>query len=1472
MAKINMNSLREGVRAVKAFDGSGSPQDLQDGLAPVWLMLETFKEKEQRAIADLTVRHEIKALLSGPALDWYSGNSSSFFKDDKFEVAAFKKLFSEQWLGARHQGKVLLDMMTATCGPRQSPQNYANQLDRDAAQLAATVAVADLKKVAFIQGLGSEFAALSDDLEWPQTVRAAQRMYELGSVPNPKRAHAAAVLVSAAASEPILDPKSGLCWLCDQPGHSSKVCPTAKCARCGAMGHIAGACAQRKPVQYSRVPRGALGDAGRRRGQGSDVGGEAMAPLTVRARSSASASAPSSHSSIAAVSSRPMSGGKRIWVDAQLGGRSRKALVDSGADCSLVRRGALQGAQWRATPSVWAAVEAPGGGAARVLGGAQLSVLVGRRRIDAEFVVVADGDLADDAILGADVLGKLGVMHAVEARLRGLGAKVEARDVLGRPTAAASSASDGDRYEDEAAVGALDLSHLDDVPDLREEVRALLLAHRKCFLRDGRLPEAALVPPVHIDVVGPPKVAHERPWSPEYELQLRAHEELFKRDGLASDATRSRWRSEPHLVAKKDGTTRYVVDHAHANPSLAFNAYPMGDLEREAAKLDGGLVFSSVDFAHGFFQLALDSESQEITTVRSTTGLMRFSRMTMGLNVAPAEFNQAVRSTIIAGLKREVSAGTAHWVDDLAQAGKGDSRRLAVQDGIAKLRSLLQLAAKFRFAFRLKKCSFLVPSIVWCGMSFTPEGRRIADEKGRAILHYGEFRTKKQLLRFLGMANRFRSSIRRFDVLAAPLYAACKRDAPMLRVTEGLHQQIEAMKRAVADAPYRTSLRPGEPIDVEVDASGFGRGAVLTQGNRLIDAFSQAAKKEERNYSAFDKEWLAILSALQHFQRHLQGRAEPIRVWTDHEGLEALETRAHEDKLNRRARWVEWRQTLPRHVVKYKRKGANIAADAMSRAPWLEEQARIEARPTASDTGPADTEPVRDIVAVAAVVSARHVDGAWWREQQVRDPLVKQLIDFKEGVVAAGTPLKELSRLAAVTDGSLMAFGQGGMLVHLWSPKDGRPKADTIEQVVVPDVKAGDGRSLRRVTFERLHVEEGGHMKAGSTFERLRRLYFWDTMWADCQRWVKECHVCVMHDRVPKNVGLLDPITPAKLAGRRTVGMDLIGPLPPTTDGHTHVLVAVDYATSWVYTAPLRSTTSEAVSAAFRAAVVDIEDVPDHLITDQGSNLTAEHAEAIYEDLGIVHQPTAAVNPQADGKVERSNGILKSVLAKTLAQYGGSWGEQLSAATAILNDSFKRPGRISPFEARFGRSRKSPACFDRPEQETKTMAMKEMKAMKEKMTLLIEKAAEEMKRRFDEGRKEAEFAVGDLVRLRDHDKKDALAAKSVGPFEVEEVLSPLNLRLKATVGGPPLGRRKPVVNVKHVAPYEPKDVPGAREWSVEDVIDHKGKGKRKLYHVRWSTGETSWEPRNALVDMVDGEEVVNASLQRYWQRNPWLGR
>jgi hypothetical protein len=75
-------------------------------------------------------------------------------------------------------------------------------------------------------------------------------------------------------------------------------------------------------------------------------------------------------------------------------------------------------------------------------------------------------------------------------------------------------------------------------------------------------------------------------------------------------------------------------------------------------------------------------------------------------------------------------------------------------------------------------------------------------------------------------------------------------------------ESFNELKRAMTQATVLTLPNFSKPFIVECDASGLGIGAVLLQENQPIAYFSKDTKGRELRLSTYEKEMLALVSAL----------------------------------------------------------------------------------------------------------------------------------------------------------------------------------------------------------------------------------------------------------------------------------------------------------------------------------------------------------------------------------------------------------------------------------------------------------------------------------------------------------------------------------------------------------------------------------------------------------------------------------
>lgn len=184
-----------------------------------------------------------------------------------------------------------------------------------------------------------------------------------------------------------------------------------------------------------------------------------------------------------------------------------------------------------------------------------------------------------------------------------------------------------------------------------------------------------------------------------------------------------------------------------------------------------------------------------------------------------------------------------------------------------------------------------------------------------------------------------------------------------------------------------------------------------------------------------------------------------------------------------------------------------------------------------------------------------------------------------------------------------------------------------------------------------------GHSGKRKTTHRIMTNFFWPGVRRDAAEMCKACGACqkTATRRTPRY-----PLVPLPIVEQpfTRIAMDMVGPLPPTSQGHRFILTICDYSTRYPEAVPLQSTTSKDIANAMMHTFARTG-LPREVLTDRGANFCSDLMEQLYKRLGIRHIRISAYHPETNGLVEHFNATLKRGLKKYVHTMGRDWNETL---------------------------------------------------------------------------------------------------------------------------------------------------------------------------------------------------------------------
>ena len=142
----------------------------------------------------------------------------------------------------------------------------------------------------------------------------------------------------------------------------------------------------------------------------------------------------------------------------------------------------------------------------------------------------------------------------------------------------------------------------------------------------------------------------------------------------------------------------------------------------------------------------------------------------------------------------------------------------------------------------------------------------------------------KELRGILGLSGYYRKFIKNYAHICKPLYELLRKNNFFWN--SKAEEAFLKLKQIMSSAPVLALPDFSKPFILETDASGYGIGDVLTQGNGPIAYLSKVLGVKNSALSTYEKEFLAVLMAIEKWKHYLQGHHFIVR--TDQKSLKHL--------------------------------------------------------------------------------------------------------------------------------------------------------------------------------------------------------------------------------------------------------------------------------------------------------------------------------------------------------------------------------------------------------------------------------------------------------------------------------------------------------------------------------------------------------------------------------------------------------
>ena len=385
----------------------------------------------------------------------------------------------------------------------------------------------------------------------------------------------------------------------------------------------------------------------------------------------------------------------------------------------------------------------------------------------------------------------------------------------------------------------------------------------------------------------------------------------------------------------KPGDLRLVTDFTPLNDNVDRAVHPTGDVEAVLSDITPEARFILLlDCKHGYYQLPIAEESQELTTFLLPSGTWCYRRLPQGLRISSDEWCRHSQAVL-----RDIPDHT-QLVDDICM-WSADFLTLA-----RNFRRLLQKCKDNGITLNPKKVQVLAQpgdSAIFCGHSINivKDGVEIRPDPGKldAIKNFPQPKNATDVKSFMGLCCQLGQFHPHIQQLINTMRGLVKKDVAFVWTPE-IDKEFKTARQILSSDAVVRPFDLNAKTELITDASRLGFGYVLLQRplsnpkvTNLITCGSTSLSSAQKNYSTLELELNAIVWAMRKSHRYLYWAQDPFKVITDHQPLKAILTKALNELPNARVQRLCERIVDYNFVVEWTKGIDNHIADALSRAP-----------------------------------------------------------------------------------------------------------------------------------------------------------------------------------------------------------------------------------------------------------------------------------------------------------------------------------------------------------------------------------------------------------------------------------------------------------------------------------------------------------------------------------------------------------